>query len=251
MYSSLGGNSVLKKFILFTALLPLIKPQEQDITTIKPGRYIPELYGAHLGKYIPDNSGKYYHIDRPYDGGYGDTGIKYVHDVSGNLVPLSSRNLGPKDHLRFMIDFNYDNSGWQILKFEWLRDGDETYKFKYINENQLFTNSVENGNGSQAQNDAPAGGNGDESEQNDGEGDAHIDGEYSDNTGYNYSYDNNDAATKNVSTNLILFKLKKKERNKKKKKTRTKIFFLFKKQFLFNLFVLFVSTSFQFQYFKH
>ncbi|TMW39567.1 hypothetical protein DOY81_015353, partial [Sarcophaga bullata] len=69
----------------------------------------------------------------------------------------------------------YDNSGWQILKFEWLRDGDDTYKFKYINENQLFTNSDENGNGNHGQDNTSAGDSGGEqSEQNNGEGDGHI-----------------------------------------------------------------------------
>lgn len=198
------------------ALMPLTTSQDQDSTIVKKGRYIPELYGAHLGKYIPDNSGKYYHIHRPYDGGYGDTGIKYVHDLSGNLVPLSSKSLGPKDHLRFMIDFNYDNSGWQIINFEWLRDGDESYKFKYVNENQLFENNDENENGNHAQEASTASSDyGTENEQNNDEGDGHIDGEYNGNSGYNYSYDNdNDTPeTKNVSTirfSLNLFQKKKK-----------------------------------------
>ncbi|KAI8038711.1 hypothetical protein M5D96_008619 [Drosophila gunungcola] len=38
---------------------------------VKPGRYVPQLHGA-TGWYMPDNSGKYQHDPRPYDGGYGD-----------------------------------------------------------------------------------------------------------------------------------------------------------------------------------
>lgn len=179
----------LKTIILLISLIPFINSENQDTTTIKPGRYNPELYGAHLGKYIPDDSGKYYHIHRPYDGGYGDTGIKYVHDASGNLVPLSTRSLGPKDHLRFMLDFNYDNSGFQVINFEWLRDGDENYRYKYVNENQLFTGHESNGNGEESPREEEATS---DSEQNSNES-GHIEGEYSsDKNGYNYSYNNGD-----------------------------------------------------------
>ncbi|XP_037819315.1 uncharacterized protein LOC119608841 [Lucilia sericata] len=177
---------IFKILILWSSIISFINCVPQETTTVKPGRYVPELYGAHLGKYIPDDSGKYFHIHRPYDGGYGDRGIKYVHDASGNLVPLSTRPLGPKDHLRFMIDFNYDNSGWQIINFEWLRDGDENYKYKFVNENQLF-----NGNGDTGE---------EASEPNNNESDVHIDGEYNENNGYNYSY-NNGGSNKN-SKNL-------------------------------------------------
>ncbi|KAM7344959.1 uncharacterized protein ACRADG_011461 [Cochliomyia hominivorax] len=187
--------SMLFKAITVLLLLNILPPghcEEQDTATVKPGRYVPELYGAHLGKYIPDDSGKYFHIHRPYDGGYGDRGIKYVHDASGNLVPLSTRSLGPKDHLRFMLDFNYDNTGWQIINFEWLRDGDENYKFKFVNENQLFMNNESNGEAADESSD---------SEQNNGESDVHIDGEYTKSKGYNYSYDRENSSTK-TSKNL-------------------------------------------------
>ncbi|XP_065369979.1 uncharacterized protein DDB_G0280315 [Calliphora vicina] len=184
------GIVILIILILCTSTIPLIKCVPQETTTVKPGRYVPELYGAHLGKYIPDDSGKYYHIHRPYDGGYGDRGIKYVHDASGNLVPLSTRPLGPKDHLRFMIDFNYDNSGWEIINFEWLRDGDDNYKYKYVNENQLFTADAAEESSDTSSN----------SEQNNNENGGHIDGEYNDNNGYNYSFNNGGAnkSTKNL-----------------------------------------------------
>uniref|UniRef100_A0A1I8PHP4 Uncharacterized protein n=1 Tax=Stomoxys calcitrans TaxID=35570 RepID=A0A1I8PHP4_STOCA len=110
----------------------------------KPGRYVPELHGGLRGKYVPDLSGKYIHIHRPYDGGYGDRGLKYVHDAKGNIFVVKSDGspgllpLGSKDHLRFMVDFNYDNMGWQTVKFEWFRDGDENYQYSYENQNRIF-----------------------------------------------------------------------------------------------------------------
>ncbi|XP_030388581.1 uncharacterized protein LOC115634809 [Scaptodrosophila lebanonensis] len=106
----------------------------------KPGRYVPELHGATRGRYVPDLSGKYRHVHRPYDGGYGDRGEPYV-NIRGDY-PTDSQQLmlGPRDHLRFMIDFNLNGTGWQIIQFEWVRDGEESEqrKFNYVNENKLW-----------------------------------------------------------------------------------------------------------------
>ncbi|TDG51526.1 hypothetical protein AWZ03_001986 [Drosophila navojoa] len=110
-------------------------------------------HGA-VGWYQPDNSGKYRHEPRPYDGGYGDRGQPYANDLRGIFrqaeqqlaasVQEAEENfaLGPRDHLRFMIDFNYNGTGWQIIQFEWVRDGDGTAEdqrqFSYVNENRLW-----------------------------------------------------------------------------------------------------------------
>lgn len=110
-------------------------------------------HGA-VGWYQPDNSGKYRHEPRPYDGGYGDRGQPYANDLRGIFrqaeqqlaasVQEAEENfaLGPRDHLRFMIDFNYNGTGWQIIQFEWVRDGDGTAadqrQFSYVNENRLW-----------------------------------------------------------------------------------------------------------------
>ncbi|XP_023168606.1 uncharacterized protein LOC111597902 [Drosophila hydei] len=110
-------------------------------------------HGA-VGWYQPDNSGKYRHDPRPYDGGYGDSGQPYASDLRGIFrqaeqqlaasVQEAEENfaLGPRDHLRFMIDFNYNGTGWQIIQFEWVRDGDGTTEdqrqFSYVNENRLW-----------------------------------------------------------------------------------------------------------------
>ncbi|EDW81554.1 uncharacterized protein Dwil_GK10960 [Drosophila willistoni] len=135
-------------------LLSLISAQSPDITETplpKPGRYVPSLYGAS-GLYMPDNSGKYQHQHRPYDGGYGDRGQPYASDLRGIFrqaedqlrASLDQANeefaLGPKDHLRFMIDFNYNGTGWQIIQFDWVRDGDgdDQKKYNYVNENKLW-----------------------------------------------------------------------------------------------------------------
>lgn len=119
----------------------------------KPGHYAHELHGS-AGWYQPDDSGKYRHDPRPYDGGYGDRGQPYANDLRGIFrqaerqlaatVQEAQENfaLGPRDHLRFMIDFNYNGTGWQIIQFEWVRDGDGTSEdqrqFSYVNENRLW-----------------------------------------------------------------------------------------------------------------
>lgn len=112
-----------------------------------------ELHGTG-GWYMPDNSGKYRHDHRPYDGGYGDRGQPYANDLRGIFrqaeeqlaASVQEANeefaLGPRDHLRFMIDFNYNGTGWQIIQFEWVRDGDgsneDQRQFSYVNENKLW-----------------------------------------------------------------------------------------------------------------
>ncbi|XP_043643970.1 uncharacterized protein LOC122613718 [Drosophila teissieri] len=127
--------------------------QDQPRVTFKPGRYVPQLHGA-TGWYIPDNSGKYRHDPRPYDGGYGDRGVPYDSDLSGIFRNAQHQleakvqeageglSLGPRDHLRFMIDFNFNGTGWQIIQFQWVRDGDEahpdTKEYSYLTENKLW-----------------------------------------------------------------------------------------------------------------
>ncbi|BFG04140.1 uncharacterized protein DMAD_03181 [Drosophila madeirensis] len=133
--------------------------QEPPLPT-KRGRYIPELHGA-TGWYMPDNSGKYRHEHKPYDGGYGDRGQPYSADLRSIFrkaeeqlaASVQEANdefaLGPRDHLRFMIDFNYNGTGWQIIQFQWVRDGDETHpdtrQYSYINENKLWEMEVAKG----------------------------------------------------------------------------------------------------------
>ncbi|KAH8285622.1 hypothetical protein KR054_011707 [Drosophila jambulina] len=129
---------------------------------VKRGRYIPELHGATAGWYVPDNSGKYRHEPRPYDGGYGDRGEPYSADLRGIFRNVQDQlearvqeaggeglSLGPRDHLRFMIDFNFNGTGWQIIQFQWLRDGDESHpdtkRYSYVNENKLWGEDVESG----------------------------------------------------------------------------------------------------------
>ncbi|EDV56329.1 uncharacterized protein LOC6546819 [Drosophila erecta] len=127
--------------------------QDQPRVTFKPGRYVPQLHGA-TGWYIPDNSGKYRHDPRPYDGGYGDRGVPYDSDLSGIFRNAQQQleakvqeageglSLGPRDHLRFMIDFNFNGTGWQIIQFQWVRDGDESHpdtrEYSYLTENKLW-----------------------------------------------------------------------------------------------------------------
>ncbi|XP_016946639.1 uncharacterized protein LOC108022291 [Drosophila biarmipes] len=132
------------------------RDQERDqdrLKRIKPGRYIPDLHGA-TGWYIPDNKGKYQHDPRPYDGGYGDRGEPYYNDLRGLFTNAQKQleakvqeagdglSLGPRDHLRFMIDFNFNGTGWQIIQFQWVRDGDESdpdaKQISYLNENKLW-----------------------------------------------------------------------------------------------------------------
>lgn len=108
------------------------------------GHYIPELHGAHLGRYVHDDSGRYYHIHIPYDGGYGDRGLKYIHDYRGHITrqPYSTGaddfSFGPDDHIRFSIEFNYNGTGWQIVDFEWIRDGDENIRYNLLSTNRLW-----------------------------------------------------------------------------------------------------------------
>lgn len=108
------------------------------------GHYIPELHGAHLGRYVHDDSGRYYHIHIPYDGGYGDRGLKYIHDFRGHITrqPYSSSaddfSFGPDDHIRFSVEFNFNGTGWQIVDFEWIRDGDENIRYNLLSTNRLW-----------------------------------------------------------------------------------------------------------------
>ncbi|XP_061390318.1 uncharacterized protein LOC133325609, partial [Musca vetustissima] len=206
--SEFQGYKVLIQIILIAMLLNSVMSVPQDTsTTIKPGRYVPELHGGLRGKWVPDDSGKYVHIHRPYDGGYGDRGLKYVHDASGNIFVVKSDGgpgilpLSEKDRLRFMVDFNYEGSGWQIIKFEWLKDGDESHQFNFVNENQLFSGN--NGNGRAYSPPAD-----DDSESvikgTDEESDAHIDGEYDKVKGYDYSVtDNKDKSNNENLKNAI------------------------------------------------
>jgi len=152
---------------LFLALLLLAQDRAEGsaeetaplpTTPARPGHYVHQLHGAG-GWYIPDNSGKYRHDPRPYDGGYGDRGQPYANDLRGIFrqaeeqlaASVQAANdefaLGPRDHLRFMIDFNYNGTGWQIIQFEWVRDGDgtneEQQQYKYVNENKLWDTDVE------------------------------------------------------------------------------------------------------------
>ncbi|KAH8246712.1 hypothetical protein KR038_007265 [Drosophila bunnanda] len=134
---------------------------------VKRGRYVPELHGATAGWYVPDNSGKYRHDPRPYDGGYGDRGEPYSADLRGIFRNVQDQlearvqeagadtlSLGPRDHLRFMIDFNFNGTGWQIIQFQWLRDGDESHpdtkRYSYVNENKLWGEDSESDQGNQA-----------------------------------------------------------------------------------------------------
>ncbi|XP_017002699.2 uncharacterized protein [Drosophila takahashii] len=121
---------------------------QEKAKRFKPGRYVPQLHGA-TGWYVPDNSGKYQHDPRPYDGGYGDRGEPYELDLRGifrkaqmELEAKGGLTLGPRDHLRFMIDFNFNGTGWQIIQFHWVRDGDESdpdaKRYSYLNENKLW-----------------------------------------------------------------------------------------------------------------
>ncbi|KAH8416134.1 hypothetical protein KR222_008959 [Zaprionus bogoriensis] len=123
--------------------------QQAPLPTRRPGHYLHQLHGAG-GLYTPDNSGKYRHDPRPYDGGYGDRGQPYADDLRGIFrqaeeqlaASVQEANeefaLGPRDHLRFMIDFNYNGTGWQIIQFEWVRDDDDQRQFSYVNENKLW-----------------------------------------------------------------------------------------------------------------
>ncbi|KAH8325472.1 hypothetical protein KR074_011465 [Drosophila pseudoananassae] len=151
------------RLLLTLVLIALAKGEKEDPPTkrSRPGKYVPELHGG-AGWYVPDNSGKYRHDPRPYDGGYGDRGEPYSADLRGifrkaeeqleaRVQEASERlSLGPRDHLRFMIDFNFNGTGWQIIEFQWVRDGDESHQdskqISYLNENKLW----ENGHGDQS-----------------------------------------------------------------------------------------------------
>lgn len=52
---------------------------ESKIRRVLSGRYVPELHGTG-GKYKVDLRGKYIHKPVPYNGGYGDRGLRYEHD---------------------------------------------------------------------------------------------------------------------------------------------------------------------------
>lgn len=143
--------------LLLMLSLSLAISEDQDqlvpVPTRRPGHYRHELHGTG-GWYMPDDSGKYRHDHRPYDGGYGDRGQPYANDLRGIfrqaeeqlVASVQEANeefaLGPRDHLRFMIDFNYNGTGWQIIQFEWVRDGDgsneDQRQFSYVNENKLW-----------------------------------------------------------------------------------------------------------------
>uniref|UniRef100_A0A1A9X155 Uncharacterized protein n=1 Tax=Glossina brevipalpis TaxID=37001 RepID=A0A1A9X155_9MUSC len=192
-YQSVNKFQLIALILCLSALAVNTLPQEDRPKKVRPGRYVPELHGGSLGKWVPDNSGKYFHIHRPYDGGYGDRGIKYLHDARGNIIrrPTSLNPtflkgpLGPDDHIRFMIDFNYNGTGWQILKFEWNRDGDEEHQYNVEVSNHLWLTEDE-----QAIEDQRTA----EYEKNksatDQEGTVHVDGVYNDAEGYDYSYTN-------------------------------------------------------------
>ncbi|XP_020800933.1 uncharacterized protein LOC110178226 [Drosophila serrata] len=145
--------------------------ERPDSLHVKRGRYVPELHGATAGWYVPDNSGKYRHDPRPYDGGYGDRGEPYSADLRGIFRNVQdqlearvqeaggdSLSLGPRDHLRFMIDFNFNGTGWQIIQFQWLRDGDESHpdtkRYSYVNENKLWGDESESVSDSEHENQA-------------------------------------------------------------------------------------------------
>ncbi|ALC41591.1 CG13155 [Drosophila busckii] len=158
MHSSLLAQLALLLLLLLISSCNLSAGAEQELPPLptaapKPGRYLHELHGANSW-YTPDYSGKYRHEPRPYDGGYGDRGEPYANDLRGIFrqaeaqlaasVQAAEENfsLGPRDHLRFMIDFNYNGTGWQIIQFEWLRDGDGSNEaeqmYNYVNENRLW-----------------------------------------------------------------------------------------------------------------
>lgn len=142
--------------LLIGLCLAVTEDQDQEqapLPTRRPGHYVHQLHGTG-GWYVPDDSGKYRHDPRPYDGGYGDRGQPYANDLRGIFrqaeeqlaASVQEANeefaLGPRDHLRFMIDFNYNGTGWQIIQFEWVRDGDgssqDQRQFSYVNENKLW-----------------------------------------------------------------------------------------------------------------
>uniref|UniRef100_W8BKK2 Uncharacterized protein n=1 Tax=Ceratitis capitata TaxID=7213 RepID=W8BKK2_CERCA len=141
------SHIILTVLLFFHISLTCCRPQEADTNgeTTEPlrnGRYVPELHGAQLGKYRHDESGTYRHVKVPYDGGYGDRGLMYIHDEPaspprrpGEALGL---RLGPKDHLRFSIDFNFDGSGWQIVEFDWVNDDNMKRHYDYKFENQLW-----------------------------------------------------------------------------------------------------------------
>ncbi|KAH8320914.1 hypothetical protein KR067_011925 [Drosophila pandora] len=152
------------RLLLALVLIALAKGETEDPppSRSRPGKYVPELHGA-TGWYVQDNSGKYRHDPRPYDGGYGDRGEPYSADLRGIFrkaeeqleAQVQEANqqglaLGPRDHLRFMIDFNFNGTGWQIIEFQWVRDGDEGHpdskQYSYLNENKLW----ESGHGDQS-----------------------------------------------------------------------------------------------------
>ncbi|XP_037943943.1 uncharacterized protein LOC119676758 [Teleopsis dalmanni] len=160
MYAKLLVKFILPLMLLLIALLRVsftyAQVPEGYVKRIhRNGRYTPEDIDNTQGKYKPDFRGKYHHIHIPYNGGYGDRGLKYVHadgyDLSENPSGLV---LGPNDHLRFSIDFNYNGTGWQVIEFEWVRDGDEDVNYNYLSENQLW--SVNEGKGQYGSDNDPS-----------------------------------------------------------------------------------------------
>ncbi|XP_039957539.1 uncharacterized protein LOC120772814 isoform X2 [Bactrocera tryoni] len=190
------SSTYTKLAILLLYLLQTIHCRPQDteangspINPLRNGRYIPELHGADRGKYIPDESGKYHHVKVPYNGGYGDRGQMYVHDARGlplhQFGTLNGFQLGPKDHLRFSVDFNFDGSGWQIVQFEWINDDDVKKHYDYKYENQLWPSDYDVNADANADVEATA-------TEKPEEGDTtnvHVSGEYQDDI-YNVKYTN-------------------------------------------------------------
>lgn len=142
---------------------------------VRTGRYNPQLFGAS-GKYQPDNRGKYQHIPVPYDGGYGDRGEKYFHDVDSRTrywrqngeygiweepdvyeekSPYSSPEYDPSpsipdyipqeldsDQQTYAQKYKYDNDGWRIIQFKWSKDGKTRYSFFYETENKILAQEI-------------------------------------------------------------------------------------------------------------
>ncbi|XP_054738948.1 uncharacterized protein LOC129245025 isoform X1 [Anastrepha obliqua] len=202
MYTLNYLYKILIVLLLFYTHLGYSRPQATDTNTETPeplrnGRYVPELHGGYRGKYIPDESGKYRHVHIPYDGGYGDRGLEYIHDEPRRINGFAGLKLGPKDHLRFAIDFNYDGSGWQIVQFEWQNDDDENMKFNYNYQSQLWPDT-----GAEVADETTGtevgSSNVESAEKNTN---VHVSGEYQDNI-YNVSYSNDNTQNAPSQTNI-------------------------------------------------
>ncbi|XP_067634217.1 uncharacterized protein [Eurosta solidaginis] len=144
MHHIRGDNLLIKLLMLmlmFSHQLAYGRPQDLEdlLPVLRNGRYVPQLYGADRGKYVPDDSGTYHHVHLPYEGGYGDRGLAYVHiEPKRGPTGLGGLSLGPKDHLRFSVDFNFNNNGWQIVQLEYINDDDEKQRYDYKYERQLW-----------------------------------------------------------------------------------------------------------------